>query len=95
MEIETVEDLIAELYVRAAALRGLANEVMQGQVCEPGWERVAADRVPMFLAMESEFLATVSNQVSRLAGVRVEAVTVQLDPDCLEAANQDQFLDPE
>jgi hypothetical protein len=95
MEIQTETDLVQALYVRAQALQHLAQLVARAMECRPGWEARAADRLPLLLAAEAQFLEEISGRVSRLAGVSVEAVTVQVDPEGLQAANGDLFRDHE
>jgi len=95
MAIETVEDLVTALHARAASLQAVARAVELAQAARPGWATVAGERVPLLVMAESECLAMVADQAAKLAGVKVEAVTVSVPPESLEAANQAQFQDPE
>ena len=91
----TAYSLASRVSARAATLAQLAAVIHRGALAGESLQELGAGSALMALRLEAQFLAEIADRAERAAGVRIESVEMQVEPESLEAANDPgPFPDP-
>ncbi len=94
MDSISAYELATALRARAELLAELARVIHRGALAGESLQELGAGSALLAVRMEAQCLAEVADRAERSAGVRIEAVTVQVEPADLVAANEDPYQVP-